>query len=71
MEVTDVDKALEFKTQGNEAFKKKEYVKAIEAYTKAIGNRLTILFGINEIDLNPADASFYANRAACYLGLKK
>lgn len=58
MEGTDADKALEFKTQGNEAFKKKEYVKAIEAYTKAI-------------NLNSSDASFYANRAACYLGLKK
>lgn len=38
MEGTDADKALEFKAQGNEFFKKKEFLKAIEAYTRAIGN---------------------------------
>ena len=36
MEKTDTEKAEEFKQQGNEFFKKKEYLKAIECYTKAI-----------------------------------
>lgn len=58
MEKTDTEKALEFKTQGNEFFKKEKYVEAIECYTKAV-------------DLNPMDPSYFANRAACYLGLKK
>jgi len=58
MEKSDTEKAQDFKAQGNEFFKKKEYLKAIEFYTKAI-------------ELNPIDPSYYANRAACYLGLKK
>jgi len=37
MEKSDTERANEFKSQGNEFFKKKEYLKAIEAYTKAIG----------------------------------
>jgi hypothetical protein len=36
MEKTEAEKAEEFKQQGNEFFKKKEYLKAIECYTKAI-----------------------------------
>lgn len=58
MEQTEVERAEEFKQQGNEHFKRKEFVKAIECYSKAI-------------NLNPIDPSYYANRAACYLGLNK
>jgi DnaJ family protein C protein 7 len=58
MEKSDAERAEEFKQQGNEFFKKKEYLKAIESYTKAI-------------NLNPIEPSYYGNRAACYLGLNK
>jgi tetratricopeptide (TPR) repeat protein len=50
--------AEEFKNQGNEEFKKKNYPKAIELYSKAIQNY-------------PTEPNFYGNRAACYLALKK
>jgi DnaJ family protein C protein 7 len=58
MEKSDAERAEEFKQLGNECFKKKEYIKAIENYSKAI-------------NLNPIEPSYYANRAACYLGLNK
>lgn len=37
MEIESKDKAEEFKTIGNDYFKKKAYAQAIENYTKAIG----------------------------------
>jgi len=55
---TESQKAEEFKQHGNKAFKEGNYPKAIEWYSKAI-------------DANPMEPSYYANRAACYLGLKK
>lgn len=39
MNNSDSEKANELKTQGNEYFKKKEYLKAIECYTQAISKR--------------------------------
>jgi len=45
--------AEEFKLQGNDYFAKKDYVSAIDSYTKAI-----------EIH---QDGVFYSNRAACYI----
>jgi len=57
MEGNNKDKALQYKNQGNEFFKRKDYNKAIEAYTKAI-------------NLNPMDATYYGNRAACYFNLR-
>jgi DnaJ family protein C protein 7 len=60
MDTTDSDKskAEEFKNLGNKEFKLNNYTKAIEFYTKAI-------------DTCPTEASYYANRAACFLGMKK
>jgi tetratricopeptide (TPR) repeat protein len=58
MSESDSQKAIQFKNEGNEYFKKKEYQKAVESYTKAI-------------NLNPMDPSYYGNRAASYLGMKK
>lgn len=51
-------KAEEFKTQGNTEFKNNNFTKAIELYTRAI-------------ETYDGEASYYANRAACYLSMKK
>ena len=45
-----VEEAVDFKNQGNKAFAAHDWAKAIELYTKAI-------------ELDPAQASFYTNRA--------
>lgn len=55
------DKAVEFKEEGNAAFKAGDWTDAIEAYTKAIK------FGEQHKQL----ATFYKNRAAAYLKLEK
>ena len=52
------EEAEEYKNQGNAEFKANNFTKAIENYTKAI-------------DSFPTESSYYANRAACYLSLKK
>ena len=62
MEIESKDKAEEFKTIGNDYFKKKAYAQAIENYTKAIG-----IIWIYKPDLNEKDPTYYGNRAACYL----
>lgn len=49
--------ADQHKGEGNEHFKAKNYSDAIASYTKAI-------------NLNPNEASYFGNRAACYLNLK-
>lgn len=54
----DKVKAEEFKNKGNDLFKKKDYVAAVESYTNAIS------VACNE-------ASYYGNRAACYLAMEK
>lgn len=48
--VPDKEKALAFKNQGNEAFVKRNFVEAIEGYTKAIA-------------LDDSEPTYYANRA--------
>ena len=48
--------ALAFKAEGNQFFKNKEYEKAIEQYTKAIG-------------ADDRDVTFFSNRSACYAAL--
>ena len=53
-----IKKAIKFKEEGNKYFKEKNYVKAIEQYSLAINN-------------NAKDASYFGNRAVCYLNLKK
>lgn len=55
------DKAVEFKEEGNAAFKTGDWTGAIEAYTKAIK------YG----DQHKQLATFYKNRAAAYLKLEK
>ncbi len=54
MEPSPKQQAENNKNLGNEEFKKGNYTKALEFYNKAI-------------NLNNEDASYYANRAACYL----
>jgi len=56
-EVMDIEKGELFKSKGNTHYSAKNYVQAIEQYNKAISYN--------------QDASYYANRAACYLALKK
>jgi tetratricopeptide (TPR) repeat protein len=53
--------ALNFKNQGNDWYREKNYKDAIEYYTKA----LAVQCGVDEIDL-----ACYLNRAACNLELK-
>lgn len=48
--------ALRLKEEGNQAYKNREYQKAINCYTKAI-------------HINPNDANFYSNRALSYFNL--
>lgn len=65
----------QYKQKGNEEFKKGNHIKAIEFYSKAIGNfQIINLFPIYLKlfpELAPKEASLYANRAACFLQLKK
>lgn len=67
-----IEQAEEFKNQGNVEFKGGNYIKAIEAYNKAI--RTIVFFDVFlmvDIDVNGNEPSYYANRAACFLQLKK
>lgn len=50
--------ADDVKEQGNVAFKAKKYTEAIELYTKAI-------------DIKPTEPSYFTNRAASYMALKR
>ncbi|KAG6334264.1 hypothetical protein ID866_4821 [Astraeus odoratus] len=50
--------ADEIKEQGNTAFKAKQYTEAVDLYTKAI-------------DIKPTEPSFFTNRAAAYMALKR
>ncbi|KAF7817823.1 Ankyrin-1 isoform A [Senna tora] len=49
-------KAAEAKSRGDEAFKRKEYYMAVDAYTQAI-------------DLDPTDATLLSNRSLCWIRL--
>lgn len=53
-----IEEAEEFKNKGNTEFKAGNYTKAIDEYNKAI-------------EANPNEPSYYSNRAACYMNLKK
>lgn len=48
--------AMKFKEEGNNAYKNKEYTKAINLYTKAIQS-------------DPTDPNFYSNRGLCHFNL--
>mmetsp|Transcript_25320 Transcript_25320/g.37876 ORF Transcript_25320/g.37876 Transcript_25320/m.37876 type:complete len:529 (-) Transcript_25320:403-1989(-) len=50
--------AAELKANGNRFFAKKEWENAINSYTQAIEH-------------NPADETYYSNRSACYMSVKK
>ena len=50
--------ANDWKEEGNNHFKNKGFSEAIRCYTQAI-------------QINSKEASYYSNRAACYLSLKK
>lgn len=59
MEIEDNKATAEdYKTQGNNSFKKKDYSAAITSYSNAIHHY-------------PNDSSYYGNRAACYLAMEK
>lgn len=49
-------KAAEAKSRGHDAFKRKDYALAIDAYTQAI-------------DLDPTDATLFSNRSLCWIYL--
>ena len=51
------DKALVCKQEGNDAYKKKDFAKAIELYKAAI-------------ELNPKEIMYYSNLAAVYIEQK-
>jgi ankyrin repeat protein len=59
-QVTDEDKkrATDLKLQGNQLYSKNKWELAIQCYTEAIG-------------ADPTDATFYSNRAACWMQIKK
>ena len=50
--------AAELKIKGNNHYAKKEWEEAIRFYTEAINK-------------NPADHTFYSNRSACYMAMKR
>ncbi|GAB2256946.1 hypothetical protein Droror1_Dr00023005 [Drosera rotundifolia] len=49
-------KAAEAKLRGDEAFRRKEYMTAIDAYTQAI-------------DFDPSDGTYFSNRSLCWVRL--
>eukprot|EP00252_Welwitschia_mirabilis_P004722 TRINITY_DN15015_c0_g2_i1.p1 TRINITY_DN15015_c0_g2~~TRINITY_DN15015_c0_g2_i1.p1 ORF type:complete len:461 (-),score=133.94 TRINITY_DN15015_c0_g2_i1:57-1439(-) len=49
-------KSMEAKLRGDEAFKKKDYLMAVDAYTQAI-------------DLDPSDGVLFSNRSICWIRL--
>lgn len=49
--------AIRYKEQGNQAYKSKDYKKALNLYNKAV-------------QLNPKEPAFYLNRAFCYYYMK-
>lgn len=52
VKVPDINGALAAKDQGNEFYKKKEYVKALEMYTKAHELHPTNAIGVGDWDLD-------------------
>ncbi|XP_052192696.1 uncharacterized protein LOC127801521 isoform X2 [Diospyros lotus] len=50
------EKAAEAKLRGDEAFKRKDYLVAVDAYTQAI-------------DFDPTDATLFSNRSLCWIRL--
>ena len=52
--VSDKEKALAFKNEGNQAFAKRNFELALEGYNKAI-------------ELDDSEPTYYANRAQAYL----
>lgn len=52
----DIDRSIDLKTKGNDAFKNKDYEKAISYYTEAISLK--------------QDPVLYSNRSQCYLNQK-
>ena len=49
--------AMKLKEEGNQAYKNKDYRRAIQLYSQAI-------------NVNPQDPNFYSNRALCYFNLE-
>ncbi|KAF3789011.1 Ankyrin-1 [Nymphaea thermarum] len=58
VEVSDESKSrsLEAKSRGDEAFRRKDYLMAVDAYTQAM-------------DMNPTDATLPSNRSLCWIRL--
>ncbi|KAJ1385124.1 Tetratricopeptide-like helical domain superfamily [Sesbania bispinosa] len=78
-------RAAEAKSRGDEAFKRKNYLMAIDSYTQAqiscflfvmcLGVSMMFLFSVywtctaHAIDLNPTDATLLSNRSLCWIRL--
>mmetsp|Transcript_4489 Transcript_4489/g.5202 ORF Transcript_4489/g.5202 Transcript_4489/m.5202 type:complete len:228 (-) Transcript_4489:34-717(-) len=58
-------KASSLKAKGNECFKEKNYLEAIEYYSDALD------YAPEEDSFNYSKAVYYSNRAACFLYLKR
>ena len=56
-EKKEIKTAEEWKKEGNDAYKNKQYEKAIQAYSEAIA-------------LNGNDHSYYSNRAICHFNIQ-
>lgn len=56
--MSDSGKAVALKNEGNAAFKKGDYIEAIDCFTQAI-------------ELEPDNASYYSNRSAAYIKMKE
>jgi len=64
------EEANKIKAKGNAFFKKGNYIQAIECYTRAIGKAFTLII-VLFLAVYPKEYSYFGNRAACFLNLKK
>ncbi|RWR89402.1 ankyrin-1 isoform X1 [Cinnamomum micranthum f. kanehirae] len=55
-------KSLEAKSRGEDAFKRKDFLVAVDAYTQR-------KLGLQAIDLDPTDATLLSNRSLCWIRL--
>lgn len=58
--------ATELKKEGNKEYTEKNYGRAKQLYTQAIGTSFTL-----RVELCPNEFSFYGNRSACNLFLER
>jgi len=69
-----IKRAEKVKEQGNVAFKAAKYAVAVELYTKAIGTSCIVFMSLKltiAAELNSLEPSYFTNRAASYMALKR